>query len=36
MNADMGDIFDASASVRFDEGLVCVSISLCLSGEAAR
>jgi len=32
MEADLGDLFDASARVLMDEGLVCASISLELAG----
>jgi len=35
MDADLGDIFDATARVLLDEGLVCASISLELCAEGA-
>jgi CheY-specific phosphatase CheX len=35
MDADLGDIFDATARVLLDEGLVCASISLELGAQGA-
>jgi CheY-specific phosphatase CheX len=32
MDADLGDLFDASARILMDEGLVCAAISLELAG----
>ena len=35
MDVDLGDIYDATARVLLDEGLVCASISLQLSAQGA-